>query len=102
MQDWQGSVRGQRNDFNNLSAAQECLLRSGHYPPPPGAPCQLAGGRNTLGKHSASQIALSQEGVPALFGGVVSLDFINTFAMDRTKANMNPPTAVPYITEAGT
>jgi hypothetical protein len=70
--------------------------------PPPGAPCQLAGGCNTLGKHSTPQIAPSQEGVPALFGGVVPLDFINAFATNRTKANMNPPPAVPYITEAGT
>ena len=68
----------------------------------PGAPCQLAGGCNTLGKPSTPQIAPSQEGVPALFGGVVSLDFINAFATNRTKANMNPPPAVPYITEAGT
>jgi hypothetical protein len=63
---------------------------------------ELAGGCNALGKHSAPQIAASQEGVPALFGGVVSLDLINAFATNRTKANMNPPTAVPYITEAGT
>jgi hypothetical protein len=55
-----------------------------------------------LGKHSAPQIAASQEGVPALFGGVVSLDLINAFATNRTKANVNPPTAGPYITEAGT
>jgi hypothetical protein len=40
--------------------------------------------------------------VPASFGGVVSLDLINALATNRTKANMNPPTAVPYITEAGT
>ena len=37
-----------------------------------------------------------------MFGGVVSLDLINALAPNRTKANMNPPTAVPYITEAGT
>ena len=55
-----------------------------------------------MGKHSTPQIAPSQEGVPALFGGVVPLDFINAFATNRTKANMNPPPAVPYITEAGT
>jgi len=67
---------------------------------PPGAPYQLAGGCN-LGKQSAPQIAASQEGVPALFGGVVSLNLINAFATNRTKTNMNPPTAVPYITEAG-
>jgi len=51
---------------------------------------------------SASRIAASEEGVPAMFGGVVSLDLINAFATNRTKPNMNPPTAVPYITEAGT
>jgi hypothetical protein len=55
-----------------------------------------------LGKHSALQIATSQEGMPALFGGVVSLDLINAFATNRTKANMNPPTAVPQITETHT
>src|SRR5262245_29510614 len=69
---------------------------------PPAAPCQLAGRCNTLGKHSAPQIAASQERVPALFGGVVLLDLVNPFATNRTKPNMNPPTAVPYITEAGT
>jgi hypothetical protein len=51
---------------------------------------------------SASRIAASKEGVPAMFGDVVSLDLINAFATNRTKPNMNPPTAVPYITEAGT
>jgi hypothetical protein len=40
--------------------------------------------------------------VPALFGGVVSLDLINALATNRTKANMNPPTTVPDITEAST
>jgi len=49
----------------------------------------------------ASRIAASEEGVPAMFGGVVSLDLINGFTTNRTKSNMNPPTAVPYITEAG-
>ena len=56
----------------------------------------------TLSTQSASRIAASEEGVPAMFGGVVSLDLINAFATNRTKPNMNPPTAVPYITEAGT
>jgi hypothetical protein len=51
---------------------------------------------------SGSRIASSKEGVPAPFGGVVSLNLINRFATNRTKSNMNPPTAVPYITEAGT
>jgi hypothetical protein len=52
---------------------------------------------------SGPRIAASKEGVPAMFGGVVSLNLINSFATNRTKSNMmNPPTAVPYITEAGT
>ena len=34
-------------------------------------------------------------------GGIVLLDLINALATNRTKANMNPPTAVPYITETG-
>jgi hypothetical protein len=37
-----------------------------------------------------------------MFDGVVSLDFINGFATNRTKPNMNPPMAVPYIAEADT
>jgi len=49
---------------------------------------------------SALRIAASEEGVPALLGGVVSLDLINAFATNRTKANMSPPTPIPYITEA--
>src|SRR5262249_32782869 len=40
--------------------------------------------------------------VPAMFDGVVSLCLINGFATNRTKPNMNPPMAVPYITEANT
>jgi hypothetical protein len=58
--------------------------------------------RDTWGDHSAPRIAASEEGVPALFGGIVSLDLINALATSRTKANMNPPTAVPYTTKAGT
>ena len=50
----------------------------------------------------AWRIATSEEGVPAMFGGLVSPDLINAFATNRTKPNMNPPTTVPYITEAGT
>jgi hypothetical protein len=50
----------------------------------------------------APRIATSQEGVPAMFGGIVSLSLINAFATNRTKPNMNPPMAIPYITEAGT
>jgi hypothetical protein len=46
--------------------------------------------------------ATSEEGVPATFGGLVSPDLVNAFATNRTKPNMNPPTTVPYITEAGT
>jgi hypothetical protein len=51
---------------------------------------------------SAWRIAASEEGVPAMFDSVVSLDLINGFATNRTKPNMNPPMAVPYITEADT
>ena len=51
---------------------------------------------------SAPRIAMSEEGVPAMFGGLVSPDLINAFATNRTKPNMNPPTTVPYITDAGT
>jgi hypothetical protein len=50
----------------------------------------------------AERIATSEEGVPAMFGGLVSPDLKNAFATNRTKPNMNPPTTVPYITEAGT
>jgi len=51
----------------------------------------------------AERIATSEEGVPAaVFGGLVSRDLINAFATNRTKPSMNPPTTVPYITEAGT
>ena len=56
----------------------------------------------TWGDQSVPRFAASEEGVPALFGDVVSLDLINALATTRTKANMNPPTTVPYITEAGT
>jgi hypothetical protein len=56
----------------------------------------------TWGDQSAPRIAASKEGVPAMFGRVVLLNLINDFATNRTKSNMNPPTAVPYITEAGT
>src|SRR5215510_13043703 len=51
---------------------------------------------------SAWRIAASEEGVPAMFDNVVSLDLINGSATNRTKPNMNPPMAVPYITEADT
>jgi hypothetical protein len=50
----------------------------------------------------AQRIATSEEGMPAMFGGLVSPDLVNAFATNRTKPNMNPPTTVPYITEAGT
>jgi hypothetical protein len=52
--------------------------------------------------HSAPRIAASEEGVPAIFGGVVSLSLINSFATNRTKPNMDPPIAIPYIAEADT
>jgi hypothetical protein len=43
--------------------------------------------------HSAPRIATSEEGVPAIFGGVVSLSLINSFATNRTKPNVThqPP-----------
>jgi len=56
----------------------------------------------TRADQSALRIATSEEGVPAMFGGLVSPDLINAFATNRTKPNMNPPTTIPYITEAGT
>jgi len=45
---------------------------------------------------------MSEEGVPAMFGGLVSPDLMDAFATNWTKPNMNPPTTVPYITEART
>ena len=73
------------------------------------APCREVSGnligdclRRETSMASGPRIAASKEGVPAMFGGVVSLNLINDFATNRTKSNMNPPTAVPYITEAGT
>jgi hypothetical protein len=51
-------------------------------------------------EQSAPRIARSEEDVPARLGGLVSPDLINAFATSRTKPNMNPPTTVPYITEA--
>ena len=73
------------------------------------APCREVSGkligdclRRGTSMASGPRIAASKEGVPAMFGGVVSRDLINDFATNRTKSNMNPPTAVPYITEAGT
>jgi hypothetical protein len=48
------------------------------------------------------RIAASEESLPTLFGVVVSFLLIDQFAMRRTKASMNPPTAVPDITEART
>jgi hypothetical protein len=38
--------------------------------------------------HSAPRIAASKEGVPAIFGGVISFDLIDSFAPNRTKPNM--------------
>jgi hypothetical protein len=39
-------------------------------------------------------------GIADTFGGLVSPDLVNAFATNRTKSNMNPPTTVPYVTEA--
>jgi hypothetical protein len=65
----------------------------------------LSGARRRTVTHRGSVYSVncpSEEGVPAMFGGLVSPDLINAFATNRTKPNMNPPTTVPYITEAGT
>jgi hypothetical protein len=52
--------------------------------------------------HSGPRSAVSQGGVPAVCGGVVLCVLISGFAVNRTKPNMNPPSAVPDITEADT
>src|SRR5262249_11996486 len=44
-----------------------------------------------------SWIAASEESLPTLFGGVVSLLLIDQFAMSRTKASVHPPAAIPKI-----
>jgi hypothetical protein len=67
-------------------------------PSPPGEKSAA----NHLGKHSAPRNAPSKEGVPTVFGRIVLLVLINGFATSRTKSNMNPPTAVPDVTEMGT
>src|SRR5262249_2296611 len=78
-----------------------CLASGGR-----GLQCDRAGVTGALFQaaliQSAPRIAMSEEGVPAMFGRLVSPDLINAFATNRTKPNMNPPTTVPYITEAGT
>jgi hypothetical protein len=56
----------------------------------------------SAGRSVCSANCPSEEGVPEMFGGLVSPDLINVSATNRTKPNMNPPTTVPYITEAGT
>jgi hypothetical protein len=53
------------------------------------------GGAVTLTAAVSLPIPASGKGVPAMFGGVVSLNLINAFAKNRTKANVNPPAAVP-------
>jgi hypothetical protein len=55
-----------------------------------------------LGKYSAPRNVASKEGVPTVFGGIVLLVLINGLATNRTKSNMNPPSAVPDVTETGT
>ena len=64
----------------------------------------LASHTSTSGRYRLVALtrSWSEEGVPAMFDGVVSLDLINGFATNRTKPNMNPPMAVPYIAEADT
>jgi hypothetical protein len=53
-------------------------------------------------EQSAQSIAASEKGAPATCVSVVLLDFIECFAMSRTKANVNPPAPVPQITGAYT
>ena len=53
-------------------------------------------------EQSAQSIAASEKGAPATCVSVVLLDFIECFAMGRTKANVNPPAPVPEITGAYT
>jgi hypothetical protein len=47
-------------------------------------------------------MAANEQGVPAMCGGVVLLQFVKSLTMSRTKTNVNPPAAVPQITEADT
>jgi hypothetical protein len=49
-----------------------------------------------------SRIAASEESLPTLFGGVVSLLLIDQFAMSRTKASVHPPAAIPKISGTDT
>jgi len=46
--------------------------------------------------------AADQESVPATCVRVVLLHLVKSFAMDRAKANVNPPAAAPQITGADT
>jgi hypothetical protein len=48
------------------------------------------------------EVPSAKEGVPAVCGGVVLRVLINGFAANRTKPNMNPPSAVPDVTKTGT
>jgi hypothetical protein len=50
----------------------------------------------------SSRIAASEESLPTLFGGVVSLLLIDQFAMSRTKASVNPPAAIPKVSGTDT
>jgi hypothetical protein len=54
------------------------------------------------GKQSALRIGASQENAPAMCIGIVSLQLVTGFTMGRTKANVNPPAAVPQIAGADT
>jgi hypothetical protein len=52
---------------------------------------------------SALRTAAIEESVPAmLFGGVVVLQLVITFATSRTEASVSPPASVPQITGADT
>jgi hypothetical protein len=54
------------------------------------------------GGQSAPRIEASENGAPATCVGVVLLQLVKSFAMGRTKANVNPPPPVPQITGADT
>jgi hypothetical protein len=95
-----------RVNANRLHYSPGRARRVGRGAPPSYAPCREVSGnligdclRRGTSMASGPRIAASKEGVPAMFGGVVSLNLINDFATNRTKSNK---TAVPYITEAGT